>query len=97
MNRRELITGLGAAVVGGAAVGTASGPRKLTKHIRSKGGDIGAHATRIWLDGREITSGCLAVDTELGQVEVLVHEPVFHRVIRYGEVRVEVAGKVYPS
>lgn len=97
MNRREMIAGLGAVVVGGAAVGAASQSPKFTKHIRSKAGDIGSHSTRVWLDGCEITSDCRSADTELGEVEVFVREPVFHIARHLGVVRVEVGGKVYPA
>lgn len=97
MNRRELITGLGAAAVGAAAGKSTPEPAKFTKHIRSTAGDIGASDTRVWLDGREVTKDCRAADTKLGVVEMIVREPVFHFALHFGEVRVEVGGKVYPS
>ncbi len=96
MNRREMITGLGAAVVGVAGAPKGQ-PSKFTKHIRSRAGDMGVSDTRVWLDGREVTRDCFAVDTELGRVELLIREPVYHRAIHYGAVHVEVGGKVYPS
>ena len=58
MNRREMITGLGAAVVGGAAAGSTKAPAKFTKHIRSRAGDIWCSDTRVWFNGLEVTKDC---------------------------------------
>lgn len=97
MNRREMIAGLGAVVAGGAAAGAVSASPKFTKHIQSTSSDMGSSDTRVWLDGREVTDVCFSVDTELGRVELLIRDPVYHRAIHYGAVLVEVGGKVYPS
>jgi hypothetical protein len=104
MNRRDLFKLFSAAGVTAAASAAPVRPTPVTSFVRMRARDVGSSRARVFLDNVDITSECLAVDTQRGEVEVFVRvkQPnglfgVSHVAVKSGAVRVELDGFTYRS